>query len=175
MCHRERIISILLGPLTHSVEREAAVSNTDAEAWHFPARFSTSTTIYTERSSNFIVPSTSNGCAMACAYCHVPRRKGYANPITVFVNIEQICAAMGRHARRQGLKPAADQVDPKFWVYDLGENGDLSVDALVSDNVRDLAATFATFRTARAASRPSTSIAICSATILKARPVFAFP
>ena len=85
-----------------------------------------------ERSSNFIAPSTSNGCAMACVYCYVPRRKGYANPITVFVNIEQICAALGRHARRQGLKPAADQVDPKLWVYDLGENGDLSVDALVS-------------------------------------------
>jgi spore photoproduct lyase len=40
------------------------------------------------------------------------------------------------------LKPAADQVDAKLWVYDLGENGDLSVDALVSDNVRDLVATF---------------------------------
>jgi spore photoproduct lyase len=49
---------------------------------------------------------------------------------------------MEQHARRQGLKPAADQVDPKFWVDDLRENGDLSVDALVSDNVRDLVATF---------------------------------
>jgi spore photoproduct lyase len=86
-----------------------------------------------ERSSNFIAPSTSNGCAMACAYCYVPRRKGYANPITVFVNIEQICAALARHASRQGVKRTADQVDPKLWVYDLGENGDLSVDALVSD------------------------------------------
>ena len=44
---------------------------------------------------------------------------------------------------RQGMKPTADQVDPKLWVYDLGENGDLSVDALVSDNVRDLVARFA--------------------------------
>ena len=95
-----------------------------------------------ERSSNFIAPSTSNGCAMACAYCYVPRRKGYANPITVFVNIEQICAALVRHTTRQGVKPAADQVDAKLWVYDLGENGDLSVDALISDNVRDLIAVF---------------------------------
>ena len=94
------------------------------------------------RSADFIAPSTANGCAMACAYCYVPRRKGYANPITVFVNIEQICAGLARHAKRQGLKPAADQVDSKLWVYDLGENGDLSVDALVSDNVRDLIATF---------------------------------
>ena len=125
-----------------------------------------------ERSSNFIAPSTSNGCAMACAYCYVPRRKGYANPITVFVNIAQICAVLARHAQRQGVKPAADQVDPRLWVYDLGENGDLSVDALVSDNVRDLIATFATFQTPKAASRQNTSIAISLATILSARPVF---
>jgi spore photoproduct lyase family protein len=94
------------------------------------------------RSSNFIAPSTSNGCAMACAYCYVPRRKGYANPITVFVNIEQICAALKRHAAKQGAKTAPDQADPSLWVYDLGENGDLSVDALVSDNVADLVRTF---------------------------------
>jgi spore photoproduct lyase len=30
------------------------------------------------RSAHFIAPLTSNGCAMACAYCYVPRRKGYA-------------------------------------------------------------------------------------------------
>ena len=94
------------------------------------------------RSSNFIATSTSNGCAMACAYCYVPRRKGYANPITVFVNIEQICAALARHAARQGAKTISDQADPRLWVYDLGENGDLSVDALVSNNVRDLVAAF---------------------------------
>lgn len=96
------------------------------------------------RSADFIAPSSSNGCAMACAYCYVARRKGHANPISVFVNIEQICAAITRHAARQGPKPQANQVDPSDWVYDLGENGDLSVDALVSDNVRDLVALFRT-------------------------------
>ena len=35
-----------------------------------------------ERSANWIAPSTANGCTMACAYCYVPRRKGYANPVT---------------------------------------------------------------------------------------------
>ncbi|WP_228782819.1 spore photoproduct lyase family protein [Nocardia abscessus] len=30
------------------------------------------------RSADWIAPSTSNGCAMACAYCYVPRRKGSA-------------------------------------------------------------------------------------------------
>jgi hypothetical protein len=33
-------------------------------------------------------------------------------------------------------------IDPIDWVYDLGENGDLSVDASLSNNVRDLVAAF---------------------------------
>ncbi len=95
------------------------------------------------RSSDFIAPSTSNGCAMACSYCYVPRRKGYANPITVFVNIEKILGYLERHAARQGAKPEPNQCDRVDWVYDLGENGDCSVDAAVSDNVRDLVDLFA--------------------------------
>lgn len=96
------------------------------------------------RSADFIAPSSSNGCAMACAYCYVARRKGHANPVSIFVNIEAILAATARHATRQGPKTVPDQVDPHAWVYDLGENGDLSVDAAISDNVRDLVALFRT-------------------------------
>jgi tRNA A37 methylthiotransferase MiaB len=58
------------------------------------------------RSSNFIAPSTANGCALSCAYCYVPRRKGYANPITVFTNIDQITRYLRGHVARQGIKPA---------------------------------------------------------------------
>jgi spore photoproduct lyase family protein len=94
------------------------------------------------RSADFIAPSSSNGCAMACSYCYVPRRKGYANPITVFANIEDITRALRRHAAKLGPKAEPNTVDPVSWVYDLGENGDLSVDALLSDNVRDLVAVF---------------------------------
>ncbi|WP_458095658.1 spore photoproduct lyase family protein [Roseomonas sp. WA12] len=94
------------------------------------------------RSADFIAPSSSNGCAMACAYCYVARRKGHSNPISIFVNIEEIAAATARHAARQGPKMEPNQVDARDWVYDLGENGDLSVDALISDNVRDLVALF---------------------------------
>jgi spore photoproduct lyase family protein len=103
-----------------------------------------------DRSSDFIAPSTANGCAMACSYCYVPRRKGYANPITVFTNIEQITGYLGRHVARQGPKTEADQCDPESWVYDIGENSDCSVDALVSDNVADLVATFRELPTAKA-------------------------
>jgi spore photoproduct lyase len=94
------------------------------------------------RSSDFVAPSTANGCAMACAYCYVPRRKGYANPITVFANIDKITGYLRRHVARQGPKPSPDQVDPVAWVYDIGENSDCSVDARLSDNVRDLVALF---------------------------------
>ncbi|MGN6331026.1 MAG: spore photoproduct lyase family protein [Motilibacteraceae bacterium] len=102
------------------------------------------------RSSDWIAPSTANGCAMACAYCYVPRRKGYSNPITVFANIEQITGYLERHVRRQGVKQEPDQVDPHAWVYDIGENSDCSVDATVSDNVRDLVELFRALPTAKA-------------------------
>jgi len=102
------------------------------------------------RSADFIAPSTSNGCAMACSYCYVPRRKGYANPITVFVNIDKIAGYLARHVKRTGPKTEPNQCDPVDWVYDLGENGDCSVDALVSDNVRDLVDLYADLPGAKA-------------------------
>lgn len=102
------------------------------------------------RSADFIAPSTSNGCAMACAYCYVPRRKGYANPITVFTNIDKITRYLRGHVKRQGVKAEPDQIDPSAWVYDIGENSDCSVDALVSENVADLVATFRDLPTAKA-------------------------
>lgn len=94
------------------------------------------------RSAHFIAPSTSNGCAMACAYCYVPRRKGFSNPISLFVNTEAACAAIARHAGKQGPLPEPDQIDPARWVYDIGENGDLSVDAALTEGVRDFVELF---------------------------------
>ena len=102
------------------------------------------------RSAHFIAPSHANGCTMACAYCYVPRRKGFANPITTFVNIEQICGYIARHAARQGRLPEPDQIDDSAWVYDIGENNDCSVDDLLCGNVRDLIRLFATLPNARA-------------------------
>jgi spore photoproduct lyase len=94
------------------------------------------------RSADFIAPSTANGCAMACAYCYVPRHKGYSNPVTVFANIDKIAGYVARHAGRQGTKPEPNECDPQSWVYDIGENSDCSVDARISDNVRDLVELF---------------------------------
>ncbi len=102
------------------------------------------------RSSDFIAPSTANGCAMACSYCYVPRRKGYANPVTVFTNIDKIIGYLGRHIKRQGPKPEPNQCDPVDWLYDIGENSDCSVDATISDNVHDLIRAFADWDGAKA-------------------------
>jgi spore photoproduct lyase len=102
------------------------------------------------RSAHFIAPSTSNGCAMACAYCYVPRRKGFSNPISLFVNTGQACAAIQRHAARQGALPEPDLIDPEHWVYDIGENGDLSVDAAVHGGVRDMVGLFRDLPNAKA-------------------------
>lgn len=87
---------------------------------------------------------------MACVYCYVPRRKGFSNPITTFTNIEQISTAITRHATKQGMKFEPNQCDPDLWVYDLGENSDCSVDATVSDNVRDLVGSFRELPNAKA-------------------------
>ncbi len=102
------------------------------------------------RSSDFIAPAHANGCALACAYCYVPRRKGFANPITTFVNIEAICRSISRHAQGVGAKTESNQVDPSLWVYDIGENGDCSVDAAISENVRDLVELFRRLPNAKA-------------------------
>jgi len=102
------------------------------------------------RSADWIAPGPSNGCAMACVYCYVPRRKGYANPVTVFTNIERIIAHLGRHIARQGPKREPNQCDEQAWVYDIGENGDCSVDALICDNTADLVHAFRQWPTAKA-------------------------
>ena len=102
------------------------------------------------RSADFIAPGQASGCAMACAYCYVPRHKGFANPITLFVNIEEINAAIARHVIAQGFKWEPVQTDPELWVYDIGENSDCSVDALLSDNIKDQVAFFRTLPGAKA-------------------------
>lgn len=95
------------------------------------------------RSTDFIAVSQANGCTMSCSYCYVNRRKGYANPITVFVNIAEIISVIWNHADRLGRKMIPNQCDPQFWTYDIGENCDCSVDDLVSPNVREMIHRFA--------------------------------
>lgn len=102
------------------------------------------------RSSDFIAPSHSSGCAMSCSYCYVARRKSFANPITVFCNIEDILTVTKRHIQSLGQKNVPNQCDSERWVYDIGENNDCSVDADISDNVKDYIELFAQSRFAKA-------------------------
>jgi spore photoproduct lyase len=103
-----------------------------------------------DRNADFTAPSHANGCAMACAYCYVPRRKGFANPITTFVNIERILKYLERHAARQGSKSQPTMADPTYWTYEIGSNSDCSVDAVISENVHDLIALFRRLPNAKA-------------------------
>ena len=66
------------------------------------------------------------------------------------MNIEEIVGSIERHAAKQGMKLEETQADPELWVYELGTNSDLSVDAAVSDNVRDLIARFRALPNAKA-------------------------
>jgi DNA repair photolyase len=97
---------------------------------------------------NFHVPKYESYLAngMVTHNCYVARRKGYANPITVFANIDKIMKHIERKCERLGPKvitPENAQCDPVLWTWDIGENNDCSVDDMVSHNVRDLIDMFA--------------------------------
>ncbi|BAU13704.1 spore photoproduct lyase [Leptolyngbya sp. NIES-3755] len=110
-------------------------------------RISQPTTVH-----NFHVPKHESFVAngIVTHNCYVARRKGFANPITTFVNIDQIQRYLSRHSAKQGMKLEPNQVDPQYWVYEIGENSDCSVDAAVCDNVKDLIALFRTLPNAKA-------------------------
>jgi DNA repair photolyase len=95
------------------------------------------------RSADFIAASNSNGCLSSCQYCYVARRKGGSNPLTIFVNIEEIAASIRKHQQKLGKKPAPNQCDDNFWTYDIGCNADLSADSFVCDNPGYLVREFA--------------------------------
>lgn len=102
------------------------------------------------RSTDYIGVSHSSGCAAACGYCYVQRRKGLTNPITIFTNIDQILKETKKHSESLGTKTQSNQCDPKYWTYDIGENNDCSVDATLSDNVLQLISLFRDLPNAKA-------------------------
>jgi spore photoproduct lyase family protein len=101
------------------------------------------------RSTDYISPSFANGCSMACTYCYVARRKGYANPISIFVNYEKIIQSIKRHSSKLGRKQP-NQCDPTYWTYDIGCNNDVSVDSLISDIPKKVIESFITIPNAKA-------------------------
>ncbi len=102
------------------------------------------------RSADFIAASNSNGCLSSCQYCYVARRKGGSNPLTMFVNIEEIAGSIYRHQKKLGAKLKPNQCDDKFWTYDIGCNADLSADSFICDNPGHLVREFAKMDFAKA-------------------------
>jgi DNA repair photolyase len=101
------------------------------------------------RSADFIAASNSNGCLSSCQYCYVARRKGGSNPLTVFVNIEEIAYSIRKHQKKFGAKPEPNQCDANYWTYDIGCNADLTADSFVCDNPAFLVKEFATMEYAK--------------------------
>lgn len=75
------------------------------------------------RSSDFITPSFIESCAANCLYCFTYRfQKG-----TVYINdnVDSILKAILNHSESLPIK-IPNQVDPKYWVYDVGCSVDIS-------------------------------------------------
>jgi len=89
------------------------------------------------RSADFIAPSLANGCTGGCTYCYVDRHK-QINPITLFTNIDEIISTIDRHVHTLAWPKVPLQTDPTFYVYDIGCNSDVSVDATVSDGILEV-------------------------------------
>jgi spore photoproduct lyase len=84
------------------------------------------------RSTDFIPPSHANGCFSSCQYCYTARRKGNSNPVTIFINTEDVINSIINHSDSMGPKPP-NQCDAKYWTYDIGNNNDVSLDLMLSD------------------------------------------
>ncbi|WPP48237.1 spore photoproduct lyase family protein [Catalinimonas niigatensis] len=86
------------------------------------------------RSADYIAPSLANGCTGGCTYCYVDRHK-QVNPITFFTNTDEIIAAIDKHVYSLVWPKKPLQTDPEYYIYDLGCNSDLSVDATISEAI----------------------------------------
>lgn len=102
------------------------------------------------RSTDFIGPSISNGCTSACVYCYVARRKGYANPITIYTNRDEMIKSLKEHIEARGKKTNPNQCHPEYWTYDIGCNNDVSIDSTLNDTVKELVGVFRRTPTAMA-------------------------
>ena len=75
------------------------------------------------RSADYIMAGFLTGCQLACSYCYVARHRPFGNPVESYTNLDAILAATAKHWRKLPAK-VPNQVDAKYWVYDIGENTD---------------------------------------------------
>lgn len=89
------------------------------------------------RSADFIMAGFATGCQLACGYCYVARHRAFGDPLETYTNLDAILAATKRHWQRLPAKEP-NQVDPRYWVYDIGENTDCLTPAVRPLTLRTL-------------------------------------
>jgi len=82
------------------------------------------------RSTDYIAPGLATGCSLACSYCYVARNRVFGNPIEKYINGNDAWEAVKNFHSTLGPKEA-NQCDPNFWTYDIGE----STDCLIPENI----------------------------------------
>ena len=91
-----------------------------------------------DRSSNFVAPSFSQGCYSGCIYCYARRHNPDSfSTIKVSTNVDSILEKIKKHSSKLGIK-VPDQVDSKYWVYEISMNSDFSNDSKFIDWVKIL-------------------------------------
>lgn len=75
------------------------------------------------RSTDFIAPGFATGCELACTYCYVARHRPLGNALEQYTNLSDMWDAVAQHHATLSPKEA-NQCDPKYWTYDIGESTD---------------------------------------------------
>lgn len=80
-----------------------------------------------DRSSDFVTPNFIYGCAGGCrnSYCYVMRYN--YDYIYINDNIDEILTSITAHAEKLTFPKHSNQVDPIYWVYDIGCSTDISL------------------------------------------------
>ena len=79
------------------------------------------------RSSDYIFPSISQGCAGGCIYCYAARHtEQFRKKLKVSTNIAELLELVKNYDTCLTIKP--NQTHEKYITWDLGCNSDLSID-----------------------------------------------
>lgn len=82
---------------------------------------------YSGRSSDFIFPSISQGCAGGCIYCYAARHtEEFRKTIKISENIDSLTDLVKNHDTSSIIKP--NQTHDKYITWDIGCNSDVSID-----------------------------------------------
>lgn len=106
---------------------------------------------------NFHVPKFESYIAnnIVTHNCYVARHRQFGNPLEKYTNKEEIWRAVKSFHQSLGPKTVANQCDPKYWTYDIGE----STDCLAPQNVEDTAWYISQFLTTDAKPSFATKVA----------------